>query len=148
MNWHSVSNFLNAFALFAGVGLGVINGNPPISLPDWRFLAAFMIFGLLIFPFIIYAVMRLHVLIRSGVQLVEPRRDRCFISATQPLDTLLFAAHLSFWQGLGVLVTFWIAWPHNLLLGGAMILGYYSILSGIRLSLTLADLGSQRDITM
>ena len=138
MNWLSISKYPNAFAFSAGIAIGFGNWDPPIQLPAWRFLALFMATGVLIFPFMIYALLRLHVLIKSGIELIPLQRDRCFISTSRPLDTLLFAAHFSFWQGLGVLVTFWLCWPHNLILGMAMMFGYYSILAGIRLTLSYA----------
>ena len=136
MNWLSISKFLNVFAFCAGIAMGIANSYPPVPLPDWRLLATFMTIGLLVFPFMIIAVIRFHAFIKSGIEVEPPRLDRCFISLSRPLDTLLFAAHLAFWQGLGVFLTGWICWPHNFLLGVSMILGYYSILFGIRLTLT------------
>jgi len=137
MNWLSISNYLNLFAFCVGIAAGVVNGDPPGQLLDWRLIAILAAIGIPTFPFMILAVLRLHVLIKSRIQLIPPRRDRCFISLSRPLDSLLFAAHLSFWQGLGLLTTFWMCWPHNFILGIAMVLGYYSIIAGIRLTLAM-----------
>lgn len=115
--------------------MGWLNLNPPVPLLDWRLLAIFAGVGLLLFPFMTLALMWFHAAIGTGLEFERPRLDRCFFRLSRPLDTMLLAAGLVFWQGLGVLLTFWICWPHNFILGVAMILGYYSITFGIRMTL-------------
>jgi hypothetical protein len=115
--------------------MGILNAYPPVPLPDWRLIAAFMAIGLLVFPFMIFTIMRFHAAIGTDLEFEQPRLDRCFFKLSRPLDTLFLAAHLAFWQGLGVLLTFWFCWPHNLILGVSIMVGYYSCMSGIRMTL-------------
>lgn len=145
MNWQSVSKFLNIIAFLAGILLGVANAYPPTPLSEWPFIAIFMAIGILMFPFIINSVLEFHLSIRSPITLENPRLDRCFFSISRPLDILLFVAHLTFWQGLGVFLTFWICWPHNLIFGVSMMSMYYSITYAIQMALANAESESEEN---
>lgn len=147
VNWHATSNRLFTVGFCAGIALGFLSGYPPVPLPDWRFLAASMTVGLLVFPLMIFAIMRFHVAIGTGIKLEPPRLDRFFFHLSRPLDTFFFAAHLAFWQGLGVLLTSWVCWPHNFILGVSMIVGYYSVLCGIRMTLASCKTRSNQHAT-
>ncbi len=100
--------------------------------------------ALVVFPFVIVALVQLHQSIGTQFELTPPRRDRCFFSLSRPLDLLLVLSHVCFWTGIGLVATCWAFWPHNLVHGVVMLLAYLSITAGIKATLAMAPQKSNR----
>ena len=146
MDWMTTAKFLKAFAFLAGAAFGVLNHVTPYLRPGWWPETVVMVGGLSVYPLIIFGIIRFNLFINSGIEVVPPRLDRCFVSFSRPLDTCLLSAHLSYWAGAGLLLTAFLCWPYNLILAASMFLGYYSICGGIWLCLNARVPKSAGDI--